>query len=67
MIDFRHTTTIHKNFDLEETLAQNKSIQADNKVLVILGISAAVLLIGISIYFANEQYKQQNKYTVSKQ
>jgi hypothetical protein len=66
MIDFRHTTTVHKNFDFEKTITENKSIRADNKVLVIIGISAAAIIIGLCIYYANEEYKHQKKYTVSK-
>jgi hypothetical protein len=65
MIDFRHTTTVHKNFDLEKTITENESIRADNKLLVIIGISAAAFIIGLSIYYANEEYKHQKKYTVS--
>ena len=67
MTDFTTITTIAKNFDIEKTIIENQSIRADNKVLVIIGLSAAIIIIGMSIYYANEQYKPQKKYTVSKQ
>ncbi len=67
MTDFTTITTIAKNFDIEKTIIENQSIRADNKVLVIIGLSAAIIIIGMSIYYANEQYKHQKKYTVSKQ
>jgi len=67
MTDFTTITTIAKNFDIEKTITENKSIKADNKVLVIIGISAAAIIIGLSIYYANEQYKHQKKYTFIQQ
>jgi hypothetical protein len=67
MTDFTTITTIAKNFDIEKTITENQSIRADNKVLVIIGLSASIIIIGMSIYYANEQYKHQKKYTVSKQ
>ena len=65
MTDFTTITTMAKNFDFEKTITENESIRADNKLLVIIGISAAAFIIGLSIYYANEEYMHQKKYTVS--
>lgn len=62
MIDFRNYTTVPKNFDYERTLAENHRLKSNNEMLVFIGITAAVIVIGLTIYVANEQHKQTLKY-----
>jgi type IV secretory pathway TrbD component len=62
MIDFRNYTTVPKNFDFERTLAENYRLKSNNEMLVLTGIIAAVLVIGLTIYIANEQHQEKLKY-----
>lgn len=64
MIDFRQTTTVPKNFDIEKVLTENHNVQVDNNVLVVIGITTAVLVIGLSIYIAKEEAKKHNKFRI---
>jgi lipoate-protein ligase A len=62
MIDFRNYTTVPKNFDFERTLAENHRLKSNNEMLVFIGITAAVIVIGFTIYVANEQHQEKIKY-----
>jgi lipoate-protein ligase A len=62
MIDFRNYTTVPKNFDYERTLAENHRLKSNNEMLVFIGITAAVIVIGFTIYVANEQHQERIKY-----
>ncbi len=64
MIDFRQTTTVPKNFDIEKVLTENHNVQVDNNVLVVIGITTAVLVIALSIYIAKEEAKKHNKFRI---
>ncbi len=62
MIDFRTYTTVPKNFDYEKTLAENHRLKSNNEMIVFIGITAAVIVIGFTIYVANEQHQERIKY-----
>lgn len=62
MIDFRNYTTVPKNFDYERTLAENHRLKSNNEMIVFISITAAVIVIGLTIYVANEQYQERIKY-----
>ena len=62
MIDFRNYTTVPKNFDYERTLAENHRLKSNNEMIVFIGITAAVIVIGFTIYVANEQHQERIKY-----
>jgi hypothetical protein len=62
MIDFRSYTTVPKNFDFERTLAENHRLKSNNEMLILIGITAAVVVIGLTIYIANEQHQEKLKY-----
>jgi type IV secretory pathway TrbD component len=64
MIDFRSYTTVPKNFDFERTLAENYRLKSNNEILVLTGIIAAVLVIGLTIYIANEKHQEKLKYKI---
>jgi hypothetical protein len=64
MVDFRNHTTVPKNFDLEKTLVENHRVQTNNEVLIYIGISAIILVIGLAIYNTLEQRKNQIKYGI---
>jgi hypothetical protein len=62
MIDFRTYTTVPKNFDYERTLTENYRLKSNNEILIFLGITAAILVVGLTIYVANEQRQEKLKY-----
>ncbi|MEY3501046.1 MAG: hypothetical protein RL308_2718 [Bacteroidota bacterium] len=64
MIDFRTYTTVPKNFDYERTLAENHRLKSNNEILIFLGITAAILVVGLTIYVANEQRQEKIKYKI---
>jgi hypothetical protein len=64
MIDFRSYTVVPKNFDFERTLAENHRLKSNNEILIFLGITAAILVVGLTIYVANEQRQEKIKYKI---
>lgn len=60
MIDFRSYTTVPKNFELEKALAENYKVQTNNEIIIFIGITTVVVL-GLSLYIANEQYNDKIK------
>lgn len=64
MIDIREYTTVPKNFDFERTLGENHRLQSNNEMLVFVGITTAVIVIGLAIYVANEQHNERIKYRI---
>ena len=64
MIDIREHTTVPKNFDFERAIAENYRVQSNNEMLVVIGITTAVIVIGLTIYVANEQHQERIKYKI---
>lgn len=64
MIDFRSYTTVPKNFDFERTLAENHRLKSNNEVLNFISVTAAILVIGLTIYVANELHQEKIKYKI---
>ena len=64
MIDFRTYSTVPKNFDYERTLNENYRLKSNNEILIFLGITAAILVVGLTIYVANEQRQKKIKYKI---
>lgn len=62
MIDIREYTTVPKNFDFERVITENHRVKSNNDMLVFIGITSAVLVIGLTIYLANEHQKERIKY-----
>ena len=62
MIDFRSYTTVPKNFDYERTLAENHRLKSNNEILIFIGITAAILVVGLTMYVADEQRQEKLKY-----
>ena len=64
MIDIREHTTVPKNFDFERVIAENHRVQSNYEMLVVIGITTAVIVIGLTIYVANEQHQERIKYKI---
>ena len=64
MIDIREYTTVPKNFDFELAITENHRVQSNNEMLVVIGITTAVIVIGLTIYVANEQHQERIKYKI---
>ncbi len=55
MIDCREIQILDSSFDLTNTVAQNTELKKENKLLVYIGLSALILLIGMGIYLIKEE------------
>lgn len=55
MIDCREIQILDSSFDLTNTVAQNTELKKENKLLVYIGLSTLMLLIGLSIYLMKEE------------
>ena len=55
MIDCRDIQILDSSFDLTNTVAQNTELKKENKLLIYIGLSALILLIGMGIYLIKEE------------
>jgi len=55
MIDCREIQILDSSFDLTNTVDQNTELKKENKLLIYLGLSALILLIGMGIYLMKEE------------
>jgi hypothetical protein len=57
MIDYNTITTVSKNFNYEQTIAENESLKYNNKILLATGVVVGICFIGVTIYIINEETK----------
>lgn len=55
MIDCREIQILDSSFDLTNTVAHNTELKKENRLLVYIGLSALILLIGMGIYLIKEE------------
>jgi hypothetical protein len=54
MIDYNTITTVNKNFNYEQTIAENQTLKYNNKMLITAGVVVGFCLIGFTIYRLKE-------------
>ena len=66
MEDFRNITMVNRNINFENTLAENHLIKSKNDVLVLVGVLAGCVIVGMAIYYANREYNRAKKYNTAR-
>ena len=62
MIDYNTITTVSKNFNYEQTIAENESLKYNNKILLATGIMVGICFLGVAVYLINEEIHQRKYY-----
>jgi uncharacterized oligopeptide transporter (OPT) family protein len=63
MIDYNTITTVSKNFNYEQTIAENQKLKYNNQFLLATGLIVGICLIGIAIYVIQEENNNKFYYT----
>jgi hypothetical protein len=62
MIDYSTITTVSKNFNYEQTIAENQTLKQNNQVLLAAGVIVGICFIGVAIYVIREENKNKFYY-----
>ena len=62
MIDYKAITTVSRNFNYEQTIAENETLKHNNKLLLTTGLLVGICLLGVTIYVINEERKWKKYY-----
>lgn len=62
MIDYNTITTVSKNFNYEQTIAENETLRHNNKLLITVGVVFGICFFGATIYFITEERKVNKTY-----
>jgi hypothetical protein len=62
MIDYDKITTVSKNFNYDQTIAENESLKYNNKILLATGVVVGICFLGVAVYLINEEIQQRKYY-----
>ena len=57
MVDIRTFKVVDRDFNLDQTIAENETLRHNNKILLATGVVVGICLIGVTIYIINEETK----------
>jgi hypothetical protein len=55
MIDYNTITTVNKNFNYEQTIAENETLKYNNKILLATSVVVGICFFGVAVYLINEE------------
>jgi hypothetical protein len=62
MVDYRDLITLQRNFNLEQTIAENAKLKKNNDILVAATILAGVVAIGLTVYYLDQEIQKKYSY-----
>jgi hypothetical protein len=62
MIDYDTITTVSKNFNYEQTIAENETLKLNNKILLATGVVVGICFLGVAVYLINEEMQHKKYY-----
>lgn len=62
MVDYRDLITLQRNFNLEQTIAENAKLKKNNDILVAAIILVGVVAIGLTVYYLDQEIKKKYYY-----
>ncbi len=63
MVDIREFKIVDRNFNLEQTIAENQKLKYNNQFLLATGLIVGICLIGVAIYVIQEENNNKFYYT----
>lgn len=62
MIDIKDFMIVDRNFNLDQTIAENESLKYNNKILLATGVVVGICFLGVAVYLINEEIHKRNYY-----
>jgi len=62
MVDYRDLITLQRNFNLEQTIAENAKLKKNNDILVAATILVGVVAIGLTVYYIDQEIQKKYSY-----
>lgn len=61
MVDIRTFKVVDRDFNLDQTMAENVTLRHNNKILLATGVVVGICFLGVAVYLINEEM-QHRKY-----
>jgi hypothetical protein len=61
MVDIRTFKVVDRDFNLDQTMAENETLRQNNKILLATGVVVGICFLGVAVYLINEEM-QHRKY-----
>jgi hypothetical protein len=62
MVDISSFKVVDRDFNLDNTIAENETLKHNNKLLLTTGLLVGICLLGVTIYVINEERKWKKYY-----
>ena len=62
MIDYDKITSVSKNFNYEQTIAENETLRHNNKILLATGVVVGICFLGVAVCLINEELQGRKYY-----
>lgn len=62
MVDIKEFKIVDRNFNLDQTIAENESLKYNNKILLATGVVVGICFLGVAVYLINEEIQQRKYY-----
>ena len=62
MVDIKEFKIVDRNFNLDQTIAENESLKYNNKILLATGVVVGICFLGVAVYLINEEIQKRKYY-----
>lgn len=62
MVDIRTFKVVERDFNLDQTIAENETLKHNNKILLATGVAIGICFLGVAVYLINEEIQNRKYY-----
>lgn len=62
MVDIRTFKVVDRDFNLDQTMAENETLRHNNKILLATGVVVGICFLGIAVYLIYEEMQHRKYY-----
>ena len=62
MVDIRTFKVVDRDFNLDQTMAENETLRHNNNILLATGVVVGICFLGIAFYLINEEMQHRKYY-----
>ena len=62
MVDIRTFKVVDRDFNLDQTMAENETLRNNNKILLATGVVVGICFLGVAVYLINEEMQHRKYY-----
>ena len=62
MIDIKEFMIVDRNFNFDQTIAENETLRHNNKILLATGVVVGICFLGVAVYLISEEMQHRKYY-----